>query len=365
MTTTTIPAHSVHERDGHWSVFFRIDGARYKRRLGPSRGPGALSARAARRRAGEVVLEHAAMPKAPRRTGDTFADAAREYLEHAERVKGAKPSTLKDYRSMLAEAGAIMGAIGAKKLGSITAADVEGLLEAVQSGGASARTVNKVRGMVGAVFNLAVRKAKCATNPARATDRRREGGRPAIDTYCGAEVEVLAAAAADEQDAAMFRTAAYTGMRLGELLALRWGDVGDGMIVVQRAVSAGVVTDTKSHRIRHVPLPPRLEEQLRRLRGRPDFVGDAELVFPDWCGRPLTRFGVADRFKRARDAADLRPLTFHGLRHSYCSMLAAAGVPLHEIQAAAGHSTPTVTAIYLHARSAASQAERFGAALGG
>lgn len=141
------------------------------------------------------MLQHAAKPPGRRGArGDTFADAAREYLEHAERVKGSKPGRLKDYGSMLAEGGTIMQAIGAQAPGSVT---VEGLLQAAQARAASSRTVNKLRGMVGAVFNLAVRRGTCAIDP-RATDRRRAGG-PAIETYGAAEVEMLAAAAANER----------------------------------------------------------------------------------------------------------------------------------------------------------------------
>lgn len=65
------------------------------------------------------------------------------------------------------------------------------------------------------------------------------------------------------------------------------------------------------------------------------------------------------RFKRARDAAGLRPLRFHDLRHTYGSLLAAAGVDLVTIQAAMGHSQLATTSRYLHARSASEEAAVF------
>ena len=61
----------------------------------------------------------------------------------------------------------------------------------------------------------------------------------------------------------------------------------------------------------------------------------------------------------ARDAAGLRPLRLHDLRHTYGSLLAAAGVDLVTIQAAMGHSALTTTSIYLHARPASEQAQVF------
>jgi integrase len=65
------------------------------------------------------------------------------------------------------------------------------------------------------------------------------------------------------------------------------------------------------------------------------------------------------RFKRARDAAGLRPLRFHDLRHTYGSLLAAAGVDLVTIKSAMGHSALATTGRYLHARPASEQAEVF------
>ena len=65
------------------------------------------------------------------------------------------------------------------------------------------------------------------------------------------------------------------------------------------------------------------------------------------------------RFKRARDAAGLRPLRFHDLRHTYGSLLAAAGVPVVEIQAAMGHADIQTTSRYMHARQASEQVDRF------
>ena len=76
-------------------------------------------------------------------------------------------------------------------------------------------------------------------------------------------------------------------------------------------------------------------------------------------GRHLDGSALRRRFKRARDAAGLRPLRFHDLRHTYGSLLAAAGVDLVTIQAVMGHSALATTGRYLHARPASEQAELF------
>ena len=98
---------------------------------------------------------------------------------------------------------------------------------------------------------------------------------------------------------------------------------------------------------------------LERLRQRGDFIAPDELVFCNWLGRPLDESALRRRFMAARDAAGLRPLRFHDLRHTYGSLLAGAGVPVTDIQAAMGHADVQTTARYLHARQASEQVDRF------
>lgn len=79
----------------------------------------------------------------------------------------------------------------------------------------------------------------------------------------------------DEQDAQLVRVAAYAGLRLGELLALRWRDVDltGSALTIARAMSAGVESSTKSGRVRRVPLAEQaaaaLDHMSRRERYEP------------------------------------------------------------------------------------------------
>lgn len=124
-------------------------------------------------------------------------------------------------------------------------------------------------------------------------------------------------------------------------------------------MSAGVESSTKSGRVRRVPLPDQAAAALDRLSRREDFTGPDERVFCNVFGRTLDGSALRRRFKRARDVAGLRPLRFHDLRHTYGSLLAAAGVDLVTIKSAMGHSALATTGRYLHARPAAEQAEVF------
>ena len=166
------------------------------------------------------------------------------------------------------------------------------------------------------------------------------------------ESEALARAAENRQDADLVRVAAFTGLRRGELVALRWSDVelGACKIVVRRAVSANQeTTSTKSRRARGVPLPSQAAAALFRLRERDEFVAHDDFVFSNRMGRRIDGSALRRWVERARDAARLRKLRFHDLRHTYGSLLVAGGVDLASVKAAMGHSRITTTERYLHA----------------
>ena len=102
----------------------------------------------------------------------------------------------------------------------------------------------------------------------------------------------------------MVRVSAYAGLRLGELLALRWRDVDfpGQAITVGRAMSAGIETSTKSGRVRRVPLSEQAAAALDRVSRRLDFTDSDERVFCNALGRRWTTR------RCAADTAAHRPL---------------------------------------------------------
>jgi integrase len=281
-----------------------------------------------------------------------------------------------------------MAALGDRPASEITTREVNKLLDKVAAGGGSASTVNKYRAVIVAIFNYGMRESTfdLPRNPALTTDKRREPDRPALLFYSPEEIESLARSLAegrhrslaeekhqenpepspaevaeDAQDAELVRVAAYAGLRLGELLALRWRDVdfAGHALTISRAMSSGIESTTKSGRVRRVPLPDQTAAALDRLSKREDYTAPGERVFCNVLGRTLDGSALRRRFKRARDEAGLRPLRFHDLRHTYGSLLVAGGVDLVTIQAAMGHSALSMTGRYLHARPASEQAAVF------
>lgn len=333
----------------------------------------------------------------------TFRVISASYLKWLQQVKDAKPSTLRDHRYLLAEpgtayrrgegvcGGVIIATLGDRPAVEITTREINGLLERVAATGVSPRTVNKHRQLVCAIFNYASQAATygLTENPAASSDRRREPEPARLDYYSPREVEILAqalevgahrdpnapavdhreaAARSDEdrQDADIVRIAAYTGLRRGELVALRWRDVElrQRKVVVRRAISGDEeATSTKSRRAREVPIPDQAATALNRLKQRESFTEPDDFVFVNRLGRRIDGSALRRRVERARCGAGLRKLRFHDLRHTYGSLLVAGGIDLQSVKAAMGHSRITTTERYLHARPATEQAARFTAAL--
>src|SRR5579884_2121152 len=351
----------------------------------------------------QTLLERDAEER--RRRGVTFRELAVEYMRWLEEIKGAKPSTLRDHRLLLAEPGTayrrgsgvsrglVMAALGDQPAREVTTREVEDLLRSIASTGVAARTVNKARQLVCAIFNYGMRPSTyCLSfNPAAHADRRAEPQRAPLAFYSPEQVEALARSLADGahrgqsrpalvdeeiaararddvQDAELVRVAAFAGLRRGELVALRWRDVDfvGRKIIVRRALSGATeVKSTKSRRVREVPLPDQAAAALDRLSRRGEFTGPDDYVFSNRLGRRLDPSALRRRFERARDAAGLEPLRFHDLRHTYGSLLVAGGIDLASVKAAMGHSHLSTTERYLHARPAGEQADRFTRALSG
>jgi integrase len=142
-------------------------------------------------------------------------------------------------------------------------------------------------------------------------------------------------------------TAITTGMRLGELLALRWEDVDFGAKVIRVRNSETFITKTKKNRVIPIDkeLYPLLEQRKENMRV------ESSLVFHAPGGGPLKPGTVSAKFKRYVRAACLNDkLHFHSLRHSFASKLVSASRSLYEVQTFLGHTTSEVTQIYAHLR---------------
>jgi len=103
-----------------------------------------------------------------------------------------------------------------------------------------------------------------------------------MEVFSPEDVWALVRAAASEQDSALWLTAAFTGLRMGELVALRWRDVdfAGNTVRVRASYYAGQLTTPKSGKVRAVPMAPDVASALARLGRREHWVDDDDLVFP-------------------------------------------------------------------------------------
>jgi integrase len=157
-------------------------------------------------------------------------------------------------------------------------------------------------------------------------------------------------------------------LRQGELLALRWRDIGwsAGRIRVRRNYVRGHLGAPKSRRSsRAVPMADRVAGELERHFQGSLYQGDDDLVFAHpHRGGVLDHSDLVKRFKRALSRARVREVRFHDLRHTFGTRMAASGVPMRTLQEWLGHRDLKTTEIYADYQPNARESEWVEAAFG-
>jgi integrase len=218
------------------------------------------------------------------------------------------------------------------------------------------RSINATLNMLAQVLEVAVEYGHLASNPPRGRRRRLKAKQPKRTWLEPEQVEPLRNAAViglrggrtrpDPRTRTLYATAICTGLRIGELLALRWQDVdlASGRLTVRESkTDAGTGRD--------VDLWVELREELATFKGGARWAKPGDLVFPTATGRADTRSNVAKRLQRAVQranallAADGRAqipqeLSPHSLRRTFASFLYCRGeTPVYVMQQM-GHSDP-------------------------
>ena len=287
------------------------------------------------------------------RTGATFADAVAEWLRWAEHDRACKPSTLSDYRYTAERLSRDFGAIAIEDI-------TPTVIERWRAGLAvSNRTIQKYLVVMHGIFRRAMRVWGLPRNPLVEVERPRVRVSDDLDAFTPEDVHALARAAATEQDAALFLTAAFTGLRLGELLGLEWGDIDfpASAIRVRRSYNpqGRATAAPKSGKVRSVPMVGEVASALARLGERERFTSDGDLVFAGATGSHESATMLRRRYKAALEAAGLRDLRFHDLRHTF-GTLAIQKASILQVKAWMGHADVQTTMRYLHHTSRAGEA---------
>jgi integrase len=389
---------------GKW----RSNGRQLKRRIGPKRAPGARDG-FTRAQAEKKLRDLMAETPATRPTAErlTLAEVAPRYLRHLQ-AKGRKWSTLvaaesclrvwllpvlgdralaairgedvEDLMTQMEAGDRAQRARGGGERERVRAGDVEALIARMLAGDAGARakpcgpkTIRNYIGTLSAIYHYAMHtRGRWATsNPCDDVDLPEVEGDEDIRFLEPAECEALARSAIDGDyqaiDRALYVTAPRTGLRHGELLALRWRDVDWTVMrirVRQNWVLGEFGTPKSKRSTRSVPMAADVGGELERLFKQSRFQGDDDLVFADpHTGEPLSKAADNRRFRKALKAAKLDAThRIHDLRHTFGTRMAAVGTPMRTLQEWMGHRDIATTQRYADYAPSTREAELIAAA---
>ena len=278
-------------------------------------------------------------------------EAGRRFIAQRQ-ILGRKKSTLEDYESTLRVH--LVPFFGQRLLSDIDVATVEAFIYAKLDEGKAPKSIQNYLGLLHSIVGYGVKRGWCESNPVALVETPRVHRDRDIRFLTVPELEAVLAASPDTPlgrvDRLVFLTAALTGIRRGEVVALRWQDIDwqVHLIRVRQNFTRNRFGTPKSRRSsRAVPLAPRLADELRAHRERCSIVEPTDLVFAHpQLGTVLDPSKLRKRFIACVRRANVRPVRFHDLRHTFGTQMAAAGAPMRAIQEWLGHSDLRTTLIY-------------------
>lgn len=268
-----------------------------------------------------------------------------------------KRSTAARYRGLVEQH--IAPRIGPHRLTGLTPAQVNGMTAGMLAMGQSPHSANHARAVLRTALNDAVRQGLLIRNAAALADPRRVEDRP-VEPMGPEEARAIIDAFEGRALHALVASALWTGLRLGELLALTWDhvDLDRGSLLVSRSLGRIQghtqiwATKTKGS-ARAVPIASplavilaahKLQQRQARLASTDWDDSWGDLVFSTPTGQPLKAGTLSGIFRDRLESAGLRRRRFHDLRHGSATLWLAAGVDLKTVSSLLGHSTIATTA---------------------
>lgn len=271
-----------------------------------------------------------------------------------------KPSTAEGYRQVSEKH--LYPAIGERLLTDVSRAHIKRLVAVWLNEGLRKRTIHNILTPLKEAYQHAIDDQLVTMNPAAKLGRvisSRESGSAHITPLTADEVRTLLQQAKTTAPLLypLFLCAVRTGMRKGELLGLQWSDIDftGRFIEVRRAIVRRQLTSTKTHKIRRVDLSPQLAQVLREVKETRQLeAGLSGEAMPEWVfltphGSRMTIEVVRTGFEACLDAAGLRRIRFHDLRHTFASLLIQQETNPKYIQQQLGHGSINITLdVYSH-----------------
>jgi integrase len=290
-------------------------------RRGTMRAPVATTIR----EAGEALIEGMRSGRVRTRSGDRY-----------------KPSAIRGYQAALRDR--IVPILGGKRLGDVQRREVQRIADDLLAEGRDPSTIRNALMPLRVIYRRAVEDGDVAVNPC--TNLRLPAVRGRRERIASPEEAQRLLTALPERDRPIWATALFAGLRRGELMALRWEDVDlpAGVIRIERSYDdkGRVEIEPKSRAgQRTIPIVGALRDVLvehKAHQGR-----DEGLVFGSSAESPFQPSNLWRRAQRAWKRADLEPIGLHEARHTFASVLIAAGVNAKAITTYMGHASIQTT----------------------
>jgi integrase len=312
----------VYQRGKVWWIRYRFNGQLIRKAIGYDKRLAEESITAIK---GDIVRgEHRL-----RRNGEKriFREMAEEYLEE----KAGKRSLRSDKTNLKS----LLPQFQHKLLHEITRHDIEGWVHR-RKGQVSGATVNREFALLRHMLNIAIEKGYIDKNPAKGIKRCQEAPWRHKYIFSEAEIHQLIAMAAPHLRQILV-VAFGTGLRKGDILALRWEDID---------FDRGIITlyMQKTGEPIEIPMLPMVREILERIKARGN---DSPFIFTFHPGHRIGEIKTAFRGAMRRSGLDVKGYRFHDIRRTFATMLYNRGVHLTKIQRLLGHKSITTTERYL------------------
>lgn len=334
-----------------WWVFVSHNGQRTSRKVGDKEAAEEVASMIrAKLKLGEFNFEK---PK----TMPTFGQYSQKWLNGYVKLN-LRESTLDEYESILKNH--VLPVFNALQLDSINRGEVRDFLLSKYSGGLSVKRVMLIKDVLSGVFNYALDEELITTNPTAGITKRlfpKNGGKKRTigkeEVFTKEELDLLLGTCETHfvKYYPFFLMAARTGMRLGELLALKWDDIdfNSRYIWVKRSYRRGRYTRPKNGKTRKTDMSNQLAEVLiafltkQKREALKTGSGEVPEVVFNRFGCAMEQNYIRRVYKRILKKAKLRYIKFHGFRHTFCTHLLSAGVSPYYVSQQVGHSSINIT----------------------
>jgi len=262
-------------------------------------------------------------------------------------------NTLNGYASMLDIH--VIPRLGDVRLQALSPEMIGDLRAEMAAAGVGNPTIRKTLTLLQSILEHAVAWRHLDSNPARGIRKPSQRRTSVVRPLPPETVEAIRAyllANGHHLDATLVSVLAYAGLRPGEAIGLRWHDVGERTLLVERSVAFGQLKSTKTRKPRTVRLLPPLAEDLVAWHEATSRPAPTDLLFPAPDGSPWN----ADRarnwrkrtFAEAAEAAGVPKARPYDLRHSFVSLLIAQSASVVEVASQAGHAPTMALDTYAH-----------------